>query len=53
MSVDFETWCSNTWFEHKREVLAWTGKPVTEYTYEEWRRDNEEFLLKKFNSEEK
>ena len=40
----FETWASNKWFEQKKEVLVWNGKPVTEYTFEEWLAKNLSFL---------
>lgn len=27
----FRLFCTQKWFEHKDEILAWTGKPLTEY----------------------
>lgn len=31
MSSTFRHFCQEKWFEHKDEILAWTGKALTEY----------------------
>jgi len=27
----FRMFCQEKWYEHKDEIYAWTGRPVTEY----------------------
>ena len=27
----FRHFCQEKWYEHKDEILSWTGKPLTEY----------------------
>jgi hypothetical protein len=31
MASPFRFFCNEKWFEHKDEIFAWTGRPVTEY----------------------
>lgn len=28
---DFRSFCREKWYEHRDEILAWTGRPLTEY----------------------
>ena len=36
------------WFLHNDEVLTWTGKPITEYNFADYYRNNKWFLKNKF-----
>jgi hypothetical protein len=46
----FRHFCSEKWFEHKDEILAWTGSPVTEYDDKYYFRQHR-WLLKKLFKE--
>ena len=43
----FRQWITNTWYEHKREVLSW-DKKVVDYSQEEWFAKNKWFLKRQY-----
>ena len=36
------------WYQHKDEIYTWTNKPLTEYDFSEYFRNNKWFLKKQF-----
>ena len=48
----FSLFCIEKWFEHKDEILAWTGRPLTEYNDAYYFRQHR-WLLKKMFKEKK
>ena len=48
----FRHFCNEKWYEHKDEILAWTGQPVTEYDSTYYFRKHR-WLLKKMFKEKK
>ena len=48
----FRLFCREKWYEHKDEILAWTGRPLTEYDDAYYFRKHR-WLLKKMYKEKK
>ena len=49
---EFRMFCVEKWFEHKDEILAWTGKALTEYDDKYYFRQHR-WLLKRMFKESK
>jgi len=52
MRSPFRLFCNEKWYEHKDEILAWTGRPVTEYD-SKYYFNKHRWLLKKMFKENK
>jgi len=48
----FRQFCMQKWFEHKDEILTWTGKALTEYDDKSYFRKHR-WLLKRMFKEQK
>lgn len=48
----FKLFCREKWFEHKDEILAWTGQPLTAYNDAYYFRKHR-WLLKKMFKEQR
>jgi len=48
----FRNFCRKKWFEHKDEILSWTGRPLTEYDDTYYFRQHR-WLLKQMFKEQK
>ena len=48
----FRLFCTEKWFEHRDEILAWTGKPLTQYDSDYYFRKHR-WLLKNMFKDEK
>ena len=44
----FRLFCTRKWFEHKDEILTWTGRPLTEYDDAYYFRKHRWLLKKMF-----
>jgi hypothetical protein len=49
MGTEFQTWIQSIWMEHLDEKLTWKEK--VDYTQDEWRKKNLDFLTNKFQEE--
>jgi hypothetical protein len=49
---EFRMFCIAKWFEHKDEILTWTGRALTEYDDKYYFRKHR-WLLKKMFKEQK
>jgi len=49
MGTEFQEWIQSTWMEHLDEKLMWREK--VNYTQDEWRKKNLDFLTNKFQEE--
>jgi hypothetical protein len=49
MGLEFQEWVQSTWMEHLDEKLMWREK--VDYTQDEWRKKNLDFLTNKFQEE--
>ena len=47
----FRLFCTEKWFEHKDEILAWTGRPLTEYDDVYYFRKHRWLLKKMFQNQ--
>ena len=48
---NFRIFCSEKWYEHKDEILSWTGKALVEYDSEYYFKKHK-WLLKRMFQEE-
>jgi len=48
----FRLFCNEKWFEHKDEILTWTGRPLIEYD-SKYYFNKHRWLLKKMFKENK
>lgn len=48
---DFKMFCRSKWYEHKDEILTWTGRPLTDYNDSDYFRKNR-WLLKRMYKEQ-
>lgn len=46
----FRAFCTEKWFQHKDEILAWTGQPLTEYD-DKYYFNQHKWLLKRIYKE--
>jgi hypothetical protein len=49
MGLEFNAWIQDIWMEHLDEKLMWREK--VDYTQDEWRKKNLEFLTNRFQEE--
>jgi hypothetical protein len=52
LESSFKLFCREKWFEHKDEILLWTGRTITEYDDKYYFRQHR-WLLKKMFKEQK
>jgi hypothetical protein len=52
MPSAFHLFVNEKWFEHKDEILLWTGKPLTEYG-SDYYFNKHKWLLKRMFKDEK
>jgi hypothetical protein len=49
----FRHFCYEKWMEHKDEILAWTGRPLTEYGSDYYFRKHRWLLKAMYQQEQK
>ena len=49
----FRHFCYEKWMEHKDEILAWTGRPLTEYGSDYYFRKHRWLLKTMYKQEQK
>ena len=48
----FRLFCREKWYEHKDEILAWTGRPMTEYDSDYYFRQHRWLLKQMFKEKQ-
>ena len=49
---EFRRFCTEKWYEHKDEILAWTGKALVEYDSTYYFRKHRWLLKKMFKEQQ-